>query len=135
MAEKKQAISTSYPLPVYNYKVTINSESGSLVLSFAEVTGLSMHYESVTYKHGMSYLKGEIIVPGMRQAVRVTLKRGVAKSRHDLHTWMAKTYADPGYGDAKRDLVIDLCNETGEAMVRWSVLGAMPVRLDARLAD
>ena len=72
-------IKATYPLPAYNYRVTILQDGASLVLSFAEVSGLSMEYEPVTYKHGLSFVMGVKIIPGMRQQTKLTLKRGVSK--------------------------------------------------------
>ena len=48
MAQDKQDIKATYPLPSYNYRVTVGSD----VLSFSEVSGLSVEHEPVTYKHG-----------------------------------------------------------------------------------
>ena len=45
MAQDKAYIAANYPLPAYNYRVTIDG----IVVSFAEVSGLSVEYEPVTY--------------------------------------------------------------------------------------
>ena len=46
MALSKDDIRTAYPLPVYNYRVEI---AGAAV-AFSEVSGLSIAYETSTYK-------------------------------------------------------------------------------------
>ena len=45
MALTKDQIKTTYPLPVYNYKVEIDGNT----VGFSEVTGLSIGYETATY--------------------------------------------------------------------------------------
>ena len=133
MAQSKQQIKASYPLPVYNYRVTV----GSRTLGFSEVSGLSIEYESVTYHHGFSFATGSKIIPGMRQPVKLTLKRGIITSEKDgnfLASWLQDAYANP-FKTTKQDIVIDLCDETGKPTVRWKVQGALPVKLDAPTFD
>lgn len=130
MALEKNQIKASYPLPVYNYRVTIDSET----LGFSEVSGLGVRYDPVTYKHGLSFLLGAKIIPGMRQAITITLKKGVIQGGRFLSDWFKDAYANP-FRAAKKDIVIDLCDETGTPVVRWHVKGALPVKLDAPAFD
>lgn len=116
----------SYPLPVYNYRVTV----GSSTIGFSEVSGLTVNYEPVTYKHGLSFVMGVKIIPGMRQPIKLTLKKGVIKANDFLAAWFQTAYSDP-FKNSKQDILIDLCDETGKAIVRWKVLGALPTKLDA----
>jgi phage tail-like protein len=131
MAQTKNDIKAMYPLPSYNYRVTVASE----VISFAEVAGLSLEYEPVTYRHGLSFALGYKIIPGMRQPVRLTMKRGVVQSRDFLRNWINSVYNDAFATDTKRDIVIDLCDEVGAPVVRWTVQGAMPIKLEAPAFD
>ena len=131
MGQNKEHIASKYPLPAYNYRVTIDA----VVVSFAEVSGLSVEYEPVTYKHGLSYLMGNKIIPGMRQPIKLSMKKGIVKSNDYLPKWIHKTYTNPFYGNAKRDIVIDLCDEKGEAVIRWKVQRALPTQLDAPTFD
>jgi phage tail-like protein len=122
----KDQIKASYPLPVYNYRVTV----GKLTIGFSEVSGLNVDYEPVTYKHGLSFAMGVKIIPGMRQPVKLTMKKGVVKGNDFLAGWLQGAYANP-FKNAKEDILIDLCDESGQAVVRWKVQGALPVKLDA----
>ncbi len=131
MAQDKRDIRSKYPLPSYNYRVTVES----VVISFAEVSGLSLEYEPVTYKHGLSFVLGDKIIPGMRQPVRLTMRRGVVQSRDFLHRWIHSAYTDPFFTGTKRDIVIDLCDEAGVPVVRWTVQGALPTKLEAPAFD
>ena len=130
MALTKKKIKDSYPLPVYNYRVTI----GKTTLGFSEVSGLDVEYEPVTYKHGFSFVMGSKIIPGMRQPAKLTLKRGITRGGAFLADWLKNTYADP-FKNAKQDILIDLCDETGQPVVRWTVQGALPVKMDAPTFD
>jgi phage tail-like protein len=131
MAQNKQQIKTTYPLPVYNYRVTVVDEATAAAVGFSEVSGLALEYEPVTYKHGFSFISGSIIIPGMRQPIRLTLKKGIVKAGDFLYRWIERSYNEPFYQNIRRDIVIDLCDEAGGAVVRWKVRGALPVKLEA----
>ena len=130
MATQKDQIKSAYPLPVYNYRVTIEQ----LTLGFSEVSGLSVEYEPVTYKHGFSFAMGAKIIPGMRQPIKLTMKRGIVKGGDVLYGWLHGAYTDP-FKSAKRDILVDLCDETGTAIVRWKIQGALPTKIDAPTFD
>lgn len=119
MALTKPEIKTKYPLPVYNYKVTL----GDTTVAFSEVSGLQMQRELITYRQGFSFLAGPHLIRGLTPTVTVTMKRGVSQERRELYEWMRT-------GDTK-DIVIDLCDEGGIAVVRWRVIRALPIKLDA----
>jgi phage tail-like protein len=131
MAIDKSVIKSSYPLPSYNYRVTVLKDGESLVVGFSEVSGLQVEYEPVSYVHGLSFKLGGRLIPGKRQGIRITLKRGVAKGNDLLQGWFSGVYNDPFFTSAKRDILIDLCDELGTPVVRWTVTGALPVKLEA----
>lgn len=133
MALGKDMIASTYPLPVYNYRVSIES----LTLGFSEVSGLQVEYEPVTYKHGLSFAMGSKIIPGMRQPIKVIMKRGMLKKEGSdatqdsfLSDWMNDTYADP-FRNHKKDILIDLCDEKGRPVIQWKVQGALPIKIEA----
>jgi phage tail-like protein len=126
MAQDKEQIKTTYPLPAYNYRVTV----GDSAMGFSEVSGLNIAYEPVTYKHGLSFVMGVKIIPGMRQPIKLTMKKGVVKEKDFLSKWLQEAYADP-FKAVKKDILVDLCDESGKAVIRWKVLGALPTKLDA----
>jgi len=131
MSLTQNQIKASYPLPVYNYRVTV----GSSTIGFSEVSGLSVNYKPVTYKHGLSFVLGDKIIPGMRDPIHLTLKKGVVQGNDFLADWIQTAYAANLFANVKKDILIDLCDETGKAVVRWKVLGALPVKLDAPTFD
>lgn len=131
MFDSKAAIKAQYPLPAYNYRVTILDGGQAQTIGFSEVGGLSMAYEPVTYKDGMSFAMGLDIIPGMAKPVNLTLKKGLTKNGDYLQKWLEKSYQEPFSNGAKRDVLIDLCDESGQPLIRWTVPAAMPVKLDA----
>ena len=135
MAETKQQIKDTYPLPAYNYRVSIKSGGESATISFAEVSGLSLEHEPVVYKHGFSFAMGNQTLPGMKQPLNITMRKGVTRQGNYLYDWMDKAYNKPFYDKDKRDIVIDLCDETGIALVRWKVQRAQPTKLDMPVFD
>jgi hypothetical protein len=107
MALAKTDIKTAYPLPLYNYKVSILGDSNVNVIGFSEVSGLNVECQAVIYRHGLSFASGVNIISGMQ------------------------SHTDPYSATAKRDVVIDLCDETGFPVIRWKALNALPTKIDA----
>lgn len=135
MAETRDQIKGLYPLPVYNYRVTFNLDNDSVTLGFSEVSGLTLEYEPITYKHGLSFIAGSTIMPGMRQPITLTLKRGLVPNIDFLLAWINEAAADPGGPNVLRDVTIDLCDEEGKPVVRWRLLSALPTKLEAPTFD
>jgi len=142
MSVDKNTIKNTYPLPAYNYRVTVLSGMGdgtATVISCSEVTGLNMEIETVSYKHGFSFLTGTHIMRGHIKDVQLVIKKGVTAQSNYLSDWMKTVYPNTFSGPVdisrKRDLLIDLCDETGTPVVRWKVLQAMPTKLDAPTFD
>lgn len=124
MALDTATIKNTYPLPVYNYRVSIGNEA----VAFSEVSGLSIQYELITYKHGLSWKEGADYMPGMRQPLRITLKKGLVIKGQRLYQWINTVYQRMV---VKQDLLIELCDETGTAVITWQVHRAFPLKLDA----
>jgi phage tail-like protein len=130
MAVTKQDVKTAYPLPVYNYRVEI----GDAAVACSEVSGLSVGYETATYKE--SPVEGGapgprvMHMPAQRTPPTVTLKKGVVQglSVPALYDWIKTTQINQ---IEKRDIFIRLLDEKGEAVVSWKVLNAFPTKLDA----
>lgn len=130
MALTKDEIKTTYPLPVYNYKVEID---GTFV-AFSEVSGLNVGYETATYKE--SPIEGgapgprTMRMPMQPTAATVSLKKGLVKgvSVPALYAWISATQINQ---NDKKDIVVRLCDETGAAVISWKVQNAFPTKLEA----
>lgn len=127
MATDKTTIAQTYPIPVYNYRVTI----GSQTLAFSEVSGLSIEHEKVVYRDGFSFLMGYHILRGQQQEITVSMKRGVVKGDNALYDWVDFTFLERLFSSYKKDILIDLCDETGSPVIRWKLKKAIPLKLEA----
>lgn len=108
-----------YPLTTYGYRVSL----GGADVSFSEVSGLTIEYETTTYRHGLSFAEGEMIVRHrIDKFVPLTLKKGVVHGLKVLRDWLAS-------GET-RTLDINLCDEQGVPVVTWHIGKAIPVKLE-----
>jgi len=134
MATSKSEIKASYPLPVYNYRVDIGTDT----IAFSEVSGLNIGYETTTYKESNteSGKAGPKVfhMPAQASNTTLTLKKGLvpAKSRPALYDWISSISINQV---VKKNILISLCDETGRAVVTWSVTNAFPTKLDAPTFD
>lgn len=135
MAQNKLFTSATYPLPVYNYRVSILGDSKVLPISFSEVSGLHTAYEPVTYRHGMSFKTGIKIVPGMKQSLTITLKKGVTRFHLLLQSWINDVYKHPEFTRIRRDILIELCDENSLPAICWLVQKAVPIKLEVPVFD
>jgi phage tail-like protein len=128
MALTKDQIKTTYPLPVYNYRVEIDGQA----VGFSEVTGLSIGHETATYVESPVSGVGprRMYMPSQRKSATVTLKKGVVTgvSVPTLFAWINSIQLNRV---DKKDIYVRLCDETGAAVVSWKVINAFPTKLDA----
>ena len=126
MAESSEIQKTLYPLPAYNFRVTVDGET----MGFTEVLGLSLEYETLTYRHGMSFWEGEGIKKYyFDKYVPVTLKKGTMMGANALYDWISQK------DNATHALEVSLCNEAGLPVVTWRIAKAVPVKLEAPTFD
>lgn len=134
MATSKADIKATYPLPVYNYKVDIGKDS----VAFSEVSGLNIAYETSVYKesHTEPGKAGPRVfrMPAQLSDTKLTLKKGLVpdKSQPALYDWINSISTNQV---EKKDIVVSLCDETGKAVVSWTVFNAFPTKLDAPTFD
>jgi phage tail-like protein len=125
MTKTPAAQKNSYPLPVYNFRVTVDGQS----VSFSEVSGIKLEYETVTYRHGLSCWEGETLLRyAYPKYVPISLKKGTVAGTGFFDGWLT--------GDkAARAMEISLCDEHGDSLVIWRIARAVPTRLDAPVFD
>ena len=134
MAVTKDEIKNTYPLPVYNYRVEIGSEA----VGFSEVSGLSIGYETTTYKESPveSGIPGPRVMymPAQSTATTISLKKGVVPSTSiaTLFNWINATQINQV---EKKDIYVRLCDEAGDPVISWRVVNAFPTKLDAPTFD
>ncbi|PTL78092.1 phage tail protein [Vitiosangium sp. GDMCC 1.1324] len=122
MALSKEAQRKAYPLAVYNFRVSVDG----VLMNFTEVSGITLEYDHVTYRHGLSFLEGESIQTFSFDKFKpITCKRGTILGNQPLflHEWLKKRDL--------RSMEISLCGETGEPVLSWRIASAVPVNLKA----
>lgn len=134
MAVSKDTIKADYPLPVYNYRVEIGGDA----VAFSEVSGLSIGYETTTYKESPteSGAPGPRVMhmPAQRSETTLSLKKGLVRgtSIKTLYSWLKTVQINQ---IEKKDIFIRLCDENGDAVISWKVNNAFPTKLDAPTFD
>ncbi len=124
MSLSSDNIKSVYPLPAYNFKVRLGAET----YSFSKVSGLNIRFDTITYRHGLSWLEGETHLPGIQQPVNIVLERGVVAHNSVLLEWIQSIKLG---SVVKQDVYIDLCDEKGEPSVSWSIRNAFPTQFEA----
>jgi phage tail-like protein len=134
MALTKEEIKTAYPLPVYNYRVEIGSDA----VAFSEVSGLSIGYETTTYKESPveSGAPGPRVMrmPAQATQTTVTLKKGLVRG-NSIATFFRWINSIQINQVDKKDIYVRLCDEKGDVVISWKVINAFPTKLDAPTFD
>src|SRR5262245_39707842 len=134
MPLSKQDIRDEYPLPVYNYRVEVGEDA----VAFTEVSGLSIAFETTTYKEspvtGGAPGPRTMVMPAQRTQPKITLKKGIVRkaSVHVFYDWIRTVQINQ---IEKKDIFIRLCDEKGDAVISWKVFNAFPTKLDAPTFD
>ena len=130
MALSKDEIKAAYPLPVYNYRVDIGSDT----IAFSEVSGLGISHETTTYKESPveSGSPGPRVMhmPGQGTPANVTLNKGLVRgtSVATFYDWINSIQINQV---EKKDIFVRLCDENGDVVISWKVANAFPTKLDA----
>jgi len=120
MSESAASQRAKYPLAAYNFRVTV----GGSAMSFTEVSGLVREYQTLTYKHGLSYWEGEAITRfRYDKYVQITLKKGAIAGATQPYQWLDTV--------DKKNMSVSLCDEKGNPVVTWQIQKAMIVKLEA----
>ena len=133
MSLSKEDIKNSYPLPIYNYKVDVEGET----IAFSEVSGLSMGYETITYKESKTdggAGPAVMQMPGQETQPSISLRKGYVKTKNIkvFYDWISSIALNQV---EKKNITVSLCDETGAPVVTWTVIDAFPTKLDAPNLD
>ena len=120
MSETIASQRSQYPLAAYNFRVTV----GEKTMGFASVSGLLREYQTLAYRHGLSFAEGEAITKfRVDQYSELTLEKGVVAGAKELYQWLDSLDKQP--------LSVDLCDEQGNAVVTWTIQQAIVSKLEA----
>jgi phage tail-like protein len=126
MAETTAAQKSSYPLPAYNFRVTVDGQSAS----FSEVSDIAIECKTLTYRDGYSAWEGESITRfPSREYTPLSLKKGTVAGSRFLANWFS------GGQKIAREIAISLCDEAGKPVVVWDIREAIPTKLSASVFD
>lgn len=133
MALTKEEIKNNYPLPSYNYRVSIDGTS----VAFSQVSGLNLSYETTTYKEspvdGGAPGPVTMRMPAQSSDITITLQKGVVRGKSiTLYNWINSIQTNLV---DKKDINIELCDENGAAVFVWKVINAFPTGLEAPTFD
>lgn len=126
MATTADQIAASYPIPTYRFIVSMGSED----IPFNNVSGLNITFDTIEYRDGIgNWFK----MPGQRQAVNITLRKGVFPGDSQLYDWINSTSLNKV---EKKDITISLTDEAGTALLMtWNISNAFPVSLTSPSLD
>jgi phage tail-like protein len=123
-----------YPLPVYNFRVEI----GGVTIACSEVSGLSIGYETTTYKESRR-TPGHagprvVLMPAQATIPTLTIKKGMVRrdSVAVLYNWLRTVQINKVM---KMTIYVRLLDERGKAVISWKVQNAFPTKLDAPTFD
>ncbi|MBC6110390.1 phage tail protein [Pedobacter fastidiosus] len=98
---------------------------GGSRIGFAEVSGLDIEIEAVSVRDGSSAADSGRKIPGIRKFSNITLKRGIIKGDNDFFNWInTKSVGNI----ERRDLTINLLDESHSPIFTWQVKSAFPVK-------
>jgi phage tail-like protein len=150
MALPEHVIKEKYPLPAYNFRLAVllqevnkpllaDESDLTTFISCTEVSGLDQEIEWVRYRDGFSFLKGDQFLLGLKETVHLRLFGGIVKNRTYFSDWMSLVYPNKKLGlkntSIDRNILIDLCDEKGLPVIRWTVVRAFPIRLSGPSLD
>lgn len=115
------------PLPAYNYLVELNGprHADEPLGGFSDVSGLETDIHISEYRDGNDPEPHVRKIPGSHKVGDVTLKRGVVDSS-DLWAWITQTRTT-GVA-AQRDVLIKLCDESGQPIQQWKLRNVVPMK-------
>jgi phage tail-like protein len=116
------------PYPGFNFQVEID---GIARASFREVSGLEGAVDVIEYREGADRPLSARKLPGLVRYANVTLKRGITDSRELWDWWKAVA---SGKLD-RRAVRIVLLDREGNAVRRWALADAWPVRYHVSVLD
>jgi phage tail-like protein len=111
--------------PYLNFNFLVDLGLGD-EMGFSEVEVPSGEIEVIEYREGGDRVNSARKLPGLTKYPNVTLKRGIT-GRTDLFEWW-KSVRD---GQAqRRNVTITLLDEQRQAVLRWHLRDAFPVKLE-----
>lgn len=134
-------MAAGYPVPKFFFSVSrLNDDfSSATEIGFTEVSGLEYSLEAIEYRDGSNNTFSMQKLPGLKSFGDVTLSRAKIQNRKDanadFYNWINGTSDFSGDSVASRatayrkDVVITLRDEEGNAVVTWTLEEAWPMKV------
>lgn len=113
---------TVWPLPKFRFEVKWDAA----VMSFEEVSGLSVEAQPIEYRHGDSPQFSTIKMPGLKKYGNVTMKKGVFKSDNKFWDWFNEIKMNT---IKRKPVTISLLDEEGKPTMVWTLDNAWPTKI------
>lgn len=112
-----------YPPVGFHFLVEFGISRAENDTRFQSVAGLSMEYETETFKEGGEN-RFEHVLPVRTKFADLVLKRGFLTRDSDVYNWCMKAFRDREF--TLTNLTIKLLAENHEPLKTWNVVGAYP---------
>ena len=123
MADDGSKQSTAvWPLPKFRFEVKWDDA----VLSFEEVTGLSIEAQPIEYRAGDSKAFSTVKMPGLKKYGNVTMKKGVFKSDNRFWDWFNEIKMNT---IQRKPVTISLLDAAGKPTMVWTLHNAWPTKI------
>lgn len=120
--------SGDFAIPKFHFNVTIDGK----LISFQEVTGLTQENEFLEYRHGddLEFVTQKRV--GMKKTGTVSFKKGIFSGTTNVLDLYEKVNAIESYfaNQDPIEILVSLMDESGESVVEWNIVGAVPVKMD-----
>ena len=114
------------PYGAYNFLVEMGdgTSSDSALGGFSDASGIGTENSLIEYRQGNDKENRVRKLPGLHKTSDVTLKRGLMGMRN-FWEWIEATRTSP---HTQRNLSITLNDEQGNAVMRWKLINARPMK-------
>ncbi|VAV97484.1 hypothetical protein MNBD_ALPHA04-1388 [hydrothermal vent metagenome] len=114
------------PYGAYNFLVEMGDDppSNTALGGFSDVSGIGTEVTLMEYRQGNDKENRVRKIPGLHKSSDVTFKRGLMGLKN-FWTWIEATRTDP---HTQRNLSITLNDEQGNAVMRWKLFNARPMK-------
>ena len=85
----------------------------------AEVSGLNLEYDEMTYRYGSSKAFSVTKMPGLRKAADITIKKGVFKKDSKFYTWFNDVKMN--VPQKRQTVTVLLLDEDGGTVMTWEL--------------
>jgi len=125
MTEDGSAQSTNvWPMPKFYFEVKWDST----VVSFQEISGLSIENEPIEYRSGDNPVFSVTKMPGMIKSGNVTMKKGVFAKDNAFWDWFNEIKMNT---IKRKSVTISLLDESGAPTMVWTLTNAFPTKISA----